>query len=181
MSRMQRVADAVVAHIRGGRDEGRHLMRALVADLAGVDPASVRIVQRCPDCGGPHGRPVVMDPPAARSIAVSLAHAGEMHIAAAMRGGRLGVDAEAREARPGRVEALGLLLASSDGDLLRRWTQVEAVLKADGRGLRVEPSTVVVDASVRPASATVPGASRRYHVHEVELGGGLVVSLAIEA
>ncbi|ROR66837.1 4'-phosphopantetheinyl transferase family protein [Agrococcus jenensis] len=182
---MQREAGAVVGEVRGGADAGRALARTLVAELAGVDAASVSIVQRCPDCGGPHGRPVVMAPPEARGVAVSLAHAGARHVAAARRGGRIGVDAELREAAPGRVEALRGLLRRDDelpcdDDLLRRWTRIEAVLKADGRGLRVEPATVVLDARDAGLVGSVPGAARAYDLHDIDLGPGLVVGLAIE-
>ncbi len=177
---MQQVAGAVVARVRGSRADGHALLRALVADLADVDDASVSIVQRCPDCGGPHGRPVVMEPPRARDIAVSLAHAGELHVAVARRGGRIGVDAEPHEALPGRVEALRALLPASGADALRRWTQIEAVLKADGRGLRVDPAAVVLRDDHAALIAAVPGSARRFEVHDVDLGDALVVSLALE-
>lgn len=174
------VGDAVVAVVSGGAAAGGALARALVAALAGVEADAVSIVQRCPDCGGPHGRPVVMDPPAARGIAVSVAHAGGAHVAAAGSSGRIGVDAEPRDAAPGRLEALRALLPAGDGDPLRHWTRIEAVLKADGRGLRVEPAAVVLDARRGEVVGAVPGSARRFGVHDVELGAGLVVSLAVE-
>lgn len=174
---MRSVGDAVVAVVRGTRAEAHDRVRALVGLLAGVDDASVLIEQRCPDCGGPHGRPVVMAPPEARRIEVSLAHAGEQHVVAAVRGRRIGIDAECADARPGRIAALRELLGDRD-DPLRRWTRVEAALKADGRGLRVEPSAVEVDDA--SATARVPGGDRRYALHDVAVGEGLVVSVAIE-
>ncbi|WP_206446567.1 4'-phosphopantetheinyl transferase family protein [Agrococcus sp. KRD186] len=174
---MQQVGDAVARVVRGGRVEARDALRALVGVLAGVDEASVVVVQRCPDCGGPHGRPVVMAPPAARDVGVSLAHAGEQHVVAAVRGRRIGVDAERADAPPERLAALGELLGEHP-DPLRRWTQVEAALKADGRGLRVEPGAVHVDDA--SATARVPGSDRVYDLHAVELGDRLIVSLAVE-
>ncbi|WP_072313412.1 4'-phosphopantetheinyl transferase family protein [Agrococcus sp. Marseille-P2731] len=185
-----RVADAVVAHVRGDRSAAHDALRAIVAQLAGVDDASaVVIAQRCPDCGGAHGRPVVMAPAAARGIGVSLSHvgpaSGARHVVAAARGLRVGIDAEPREAPAARVEALRALL-TGPADPLRRWTQVEAVLKADGRGLRVDPAAVLLESTGDGLTASAPGSARRYAVHDVVLEGdalaeaGLVVSLALE-
>lgn len=190
---MQQVGDAVARVVRGSRAEARDALRTLVALLAGVDDASVTIVQRCPDCGGPHGRPVVMAPAAARDIGVSVAHAGEQHVVAAVHGRRIGVDAERADTPVERIAALRELLGGPAGRsarellgadargapaLLRRWTQIEAALKADGRGLRVEPGTVDVDDA--SATAVVPGGERVYDLHDVELDDRLVVTLAIE-
>jgi 4'-phosphopantetheinyl transferase len=174
---VERVGDAVVAVVRGSRAAVHERARALVAELADVDDASVSIMQRCPDCAGPHGRPVVMAPAGARGIGVSIAHAADQHVVAAVRGRRIGIDAERADAPGERVAALRELLGEHD-DLLRRWTRIEAVLKADGRGLRLEPSAVDVDDA--SATARVPGGDRVYALHDVELGEGLVVSLAVE-
>jgi 4'-phosphopantetheinyl transferase len=46
--------------------------------------------QRCPDCGGPHGRPTIME---ASDLGVSLAHAGG-YVAAAAAPGPIGIDIE---------------------------------------------------------------------------------------
>lgn len=182
--------DARVVLVRGSRAEAHEALRTLVAELAVVDDASVTIVQRCPDCGGPHGRPVVMAPQGARDIGVSLAHAGEWSVVAAMQGARVGVDVEQRETPSERVEALRTLLERDTGDplgpatpdardLLRRWTRIEAVLKADGRGLRVAPSDVVLESIAGGLAASVLGSSRRYAVHQADLDDALVVSLAL--
>lgn len=177
---MQRVGSALVAQAGGDRAAGLALVRALVAAIAGVDAHDVRIAQRCPDCGGPHGRPVVMEPPVARRIGVSLAHAADAHVAAAVADARIGVDAEARATAPDREAAVRALLEHDGPDALRQWTRIEAVLKADGRGLRVEPSTVVLEETADGITAAVPGSSRRYAVLECALDTELVVSVAIE-
>ncbi|WP_413320270.1 4-phosphopantetheinyl transferase [Agrococcus sp. 1P02AA] len=187
-----RVADAMVAHVRGDRSAADDALRALVASLAGVDDASeIVIVQRCPDCGGAHGRPVVAAPAAARGIGVSRSHAGAAgsahHVVAAAPGVRVGIDAEPRDAPAARLDAVRALLASP-AEPLRRWTQIEAVLKADGRGLRVDPAAVVLEETAAGLTASAPGSARRYAVHDVALRDehdaddepDLVVSLAIE-
>lgn len=158
---------------RGTDPDGRALLRALVAELAGVAEAGIRIVARCPDCGGDHGRPVVMAPDAATDVRVSLAHAGGVTVAAALVGGAVGIDAEPRPHAADAVPAL------------RRWTRIEAVLKADGRGLRVDPETVAFETVEFESAGTLlvgsaPGDPRHYELQEAHLGDDLIVSVAIE-
>jgi 4'-phosphopantetheinyl transferase len=153
---------------RGTDTDGRALLRALVAELAGVAEAGIRIVARCPDCGGDHGRPVVMAPDAATDVRVSLAHAGGVTVAAALVGGAVGIDAEPR---PHAADAF---------PALRRWTRIEAVLKADGRGLRVDPETVEFESTDTLLVGSAPGDPRRYELREAHLGDDLIVSVAIE-
>jgi 4'-phosphopantetheinyl transferase len=163
---------------------GRTELRALVAQLAGVDPTQVLIEARCPDCGGPHGRPVVMSPGSARDVKVSLAYSGTSIIAAVSRGAAIGVDAELRDpdAFDDRREAVRALAPAprDDADPLRRWTRIEAVLKADGRGLRVDPRSVTFAAEPDRLLATVAGGDRRYAVRDVPLGTDLYVTVARE-
>jgi 4'-phosphopantetheinyl transferase len=193
-------ANGMTLGVARGTRTGRPLLRALVAELvaqlAGVasdhiDPATVRIEARCPDCGGAHGRPVVMAPEAARRIHVSLSHVGDIVVGVASVDRTIGVDAEPTGAladpeRAHRIrELIGLDVdPGADVDALLRWTAVEAVLKADGRGLRVDPRTVVLEpAPLEPADgawhAAVPGDPRRYTVTEVPVEG-LRVSVARE-
>lgn len=170
---------------------GRGILRGLVAEFAGLAPSDVLVEARCPDCGGPHGRPVVMGPEAARSIRISLAYAGDTVIAAARRRHAVGVDAERRDGPlvADRRTAVREITGSSGGemehddreddvDALLHWTRIEAVLKADGRGLRVDPASVRFESRRGRLIASVPGDSRRYDVQTVALGDDLFVSTA---
>jgi 4'-phosphopantetheinyl transferase len=124
----------------------REASRALLADLL---PGAV-FVSRCPSCGGDHGRIHTEGVDAAVSVSyvpgwtvVAVTHDHE----------RVGVDAvPAHAAGLERVLAAGSDAGAwarfPDGAAARAWARVEAVLKADGRGLRVDPSRV----SVRPRS-----------------------------
>ncbi|MFF1877835.1 4'-phosphopantetheinyl transferase family protein [Leifsonia sp. NPDC058230] len=161
---------------------GHAALSDLVADLAGVESSEVVIESRCPDCGGPHGRPVVMAPDAAVGIRVSLAYAGDVVVAAARRGGAIGVDAELRDrAHTGHDERRAIqALAPGDGDPLIRWTRIEAVLKADGRGLRVEPGLVRFEQQAGRLVAGAPDDPRRYAVRDVPLGDDVIVTVALE-
>ncbi|GAB3616415.1 hypothetical protein GCM10027416_09720 [Okibacterium endophyticum] len=163
-------------------DSGRPLLRALVAQLARVDADDVLIEASCPDCDRPHGRPYVVAPPAAVHISVSLSHVGETVIAAACAGGAVGVDAEATNALadPRRAAETREAIGHRGSDVLRAWTRVEAVLKADGRGLRVDPRAVSLADEDGLVIARVPGDPRRYQVFEVDAGPEIVVSLARE-
>lgn len=97
----------------GPRATGRVLLRELGAD----DVTAV-----CPSCGGPHGRPQ-----SAHGV-VSIAHADGVTLVA-LGEHPLGVDLERSDAQP-------------PGTTAQRWTEIEAVLKADGRGLEVAPERI---------------------------------------
>ena len=67
---------------------------------------------------------------------------------------------------------------------LKQWQAQQAALKADGRGIRVDPETVVVTEEGDGWSATVPGpdgAPRRYRGRDAPAPEGLVISLAVRA
>ena len=149
----------------------RALLRLLAAHVhtgSAASAALVKITRRCSDCGATdHGKPE------ADGAAVSLSRTRTLVMAAVGPAGTmLGIDVE-RAAGPERTglfdgfDALvlspaerGLLAATTDsdpalGDLLRMaaWTAKEAVLKATGDGLRVEPHRLTV---LDPALAEHP-------------------------
>ena len=166
---------------------GRSLLRDLVAALAAVEPADVAIEARCPVCGGPHGRPTVVSPPAATPLQLSLAHSGAVVVAAAAWDHPVGVDVERADAAhaPERDDAIAAVAGASGDDALEHWTRVEAVLKADGRGLRVDPGRVRIrtagDAPGDTADAWIDGddASPHYALARIDLGPGFTASVAI--
>ena len=144
------------------RTRGRALLRALVAELAGE--AAAEIVASCPDCARPHGRPTAPG----SGLHVSLAHcaAGSLAVAA---GVPVGVDVEG----PADEATLDAIQAVAGVRSLRHWTAIEAVLKADGRGLRVDPREVRIDGD----AAELDGV--RYRLLHPEPGLGLTVTVAV--
>lgn len=122
--------------------------RVLLADALGDlfgEAAPVADATTCPWCGGPHGAV------AAHGAAVSVAGTDGMLVAAATPSELhpvLGIDIAPVTADPARLSELGALLGVPPEQALRRWTEVEAVLKADGRGLRFDPDKVVVQEGV---------------------------------
>lgn len=167
------------------REQARAAARELVAELADVRAGSVILDTSCAFCGGDHGRPtaLVISATAALPAAVSISHAGDLTVvAASLRERAIGIDAELRATRPDRVEAIGKI-APGRGEPMLRWTRIEAVLKGDGRGLRVDPRHVVFSPLPRQtarARIQVPGSSpgpawRLFDLDDEEL----FVSLAV--
>lgn len=115
---------------------GRLLLRELVAELSG---APARITAVCPECGEEHGRPV------SDVLSVSVAHAGDVVVVAAA-GTPVGVDVEPADAEVPAVF----------GGSVTAWTRLEAVLKADGRGVVVDPGEVrFTDTGTAAGTATI--------------------------
>jgi 4'-phosphopantetheinyl transferase len=127
---------------------GRMLLRDLAAEAGGVRAEAVEVTAVCERCGAEHGRPRLrwadaQAPPPTASLA-SCAHL--VVAAIAPTGVAVGVDVEParmpREADAARRRAIVELLGGTPRTAVRRWVRAEAVLKADGRGLRVEPGQV---------------------------------------
>ena len=142
---------AVVLTLRASgpdRAADREALVAAVVSATGVEPVAVRAGRVCPHCAGTdHGRPWATV--AGISVGVSLSRAPGV-VAFAVGPSALGVDVE----RVSRVAAAPLdaftpgELLRADGDpvlLAAAWAAKEAVLKRDGRGLRVDPLAVDVD------------------------------------
>lgn len=145
MARLRRAGD------RDGFLAAHALARIVAAGVVGSDPAALRLEQRCPRCGEPHGPPRLPNPGAPR---VSLAHTEGLVIAAAAPV-EVGVDAEPTGAAPLEVARVALTpteqrqlaaLATSEqpAALARWWVRKEAVLKALQLGLDVDPGQLEV-------------------------------------
>lgn len=180
MSGLIRVGWATVAD----RDSRREAAWRLVRDLIG-EPG-IRITNACPRCGADHG-PVQIERAA---VTASVSYAAEWAVVAIASAGAgvVGVDAEpesdARRERAGMTGVLGAEPAS-----VRDWVRVEAALKADRRGLRVEPGLVRVtcvdgDSPAANASgaawhAIVPGRGDVISGWDLDGPPGLLVSAAL--
>jgi len=154
------------------RETGRGLIRALAAELA--PGADVRIEQRCPVCGGPHGRPLLPHAP----LLASAAYAGPWVVVAVARrqdADAVGIDVELEGSAP----ELSLLFAPADPPDLRGWTAIEAALKADGRGLMVPPDRVRLSPGLSPGGyAAVPDGGG-FRILPVAAAPGTIVTLAL--
>lgn len=112
---------------------------------------------------------------------VSLSRSGGVAVAAAVEGRhQVGVDIEWADARPQGlarvVLARGEDLPSGDDGPLRLWTRKEAVLKATGAGLTVDPQGVRID-----GLTVVAGPAGPWWLADIDLAPGLIGSVAVRA
>ncbi|WP_351223130.1 4'-phosphopantetheinyl transferase superfamily protein [Streptomyces sp. NPDC002133] len=137
------------------------LARRVVAAQLSVDPRDVIFVLVCKHCteprGRPHGKPTLPGTP----LELSLSHSGRRVMVALTTAGPVGVDVEevARQAdlpldvlsAPERAELERLPSVDRAGAFTRYWARKEAVLKATGEGLMVDPATLTVTGPAAPA------------------------------
>lgn len=144
----------------------RILLKTAVGRLADVPPGLVLLSYDCTHCGKPHGRPVVIGPTAAVRWQVSLSHAGQQVMVAVTDIGPVGVDVES-VAATGFEGFVDVALTSTERTEVERclpesrlwaravyWARKEAVLKATGHGLRIDPASLEVSAPHRTAALT---------------------------
>lgn len=146
-----RVAWRAVADGIPRRDVAWDLLREQLPPGAVID-------NPCPRCGGPHGPVRIRGAQATASVT----YAGGRAVVAVCSGAdvagiaALGIDAEPLD--DARRDAAGLAGVLGPGEAsVRSWTRVEAALKADGRGLRVDPATVGIEEHPGGWTARVPG------------------------
>ena len=163
------------------------LGRVTVAEMLAVDPHEVDLVQRCQRCGGPHGVPrtIVGGTPGPH---LSLAHADGI-VMAATADRPVGIDLEPVGQAPTTIEPVVLSEAEQaqwsarpDRDLTRWWVRKEAVLKAAGVGLSVDPREVEVTPPWEaPRLVRWPAAPAPYVMADVPLPGFVVAVAAAGA
>lgn len=170
---------AGITHPAARRDflAGRIALRAFVAGILGVGPGELTAHYSCPDCGtGPeldHGRPGYRMHGAPDGLSLSLSRsggwvllaAGSTGVSGVMVGGAVGIDLEHSSGVmfPGfddvaltsaeRQHLLALPPVKVMPWRAAAWARKEALLKARGTGLRIEPSSV--EAFAEPADGTV--------------------------
>lgn len=154
---------------------GRALIRDVVSRLGGG--ADIRLDSRCERCGEDHAAPRTP------GFVVSVSHAEDLVAVAAARGtAALGIDVEPNHAA-GRVAELGRLFAPAAAPTLAAWTRIEAAIKADGRGIAIDPSAVRMQEEPQTSdqrlwSVVLPGAVSRLQVTTLPGPVGFTLSVA---
>lgn len=157
-----RLAWAPLPPARARRDVAWSLLR----DLA----PGARITNPCPFCGGPHGPVQLHGVPLVGAVTYTqdLAIVG---VSAASVVSRLAIDAE-------RADAACPVELSGESAGVREWVRVEAALKADGRGIRVDPASVTVRDEDQGWCARVPGRGMPIAGRDLDGPDGTVVAAA---
>ncbi|MHB1260975.1 MAG: 4'-phosphopantetheinyl transferase family protein [Thermoplasmatota archaeon] len=134
---------------RDDLDRGRYLLahaglRALLAGYSGHPPEALAFDRRCRHCGAGHGKPRLKGDGAPSSLSFNMSHSCGVVAYAVARGEEVGVDVEhdhgpmdasILDSLPPGVLAAVPAAAPATHDVLARWTEIEAYLKALGHGL----------------------------------------------
>lgn len=169
----QRRAGELTGHRRLAFLTGRRLLAQALAQEFG---SGVVTTAACQHCGEPHAGIRIDGAPGV----ANLSYAGDLVVAALAprsRAVELGVDVARTNTDPVRDHDLARLLAVDPTEALLCWTQVEAVLKATGQGLRLEPDRV----QLRAGSATLAGTGRQYRLATTQLMTGELITVAWRA
>jgi 4'-phosphopantetheinyl transferase len=166
----------------------RTLTRMVVGRALGVPPADVKFARRCQHCGHPdHGKPRIVLP--AGDLEISVSRTGTVVALAITSKDAVGLDIEgitgnlssgstgfARSPPRGLSE-------SEERSVLREWTRKEAVLKAVGIGLALDPKRVTVsEPDETPAVLHLPpefGVAAQFSLSEIALRPDIVGHIAI--
>lgn len=142
------------------------LVCAEVSRLCALAPDSVRLSRVCAICGSDtHGRPVVLPWSATSPPAVSVSRCSGLTAVVVTSGSSVGIDVEDIGSFADHSVARVLLheheRADLPAELATLWVRKEALLKAAGCGLSVDPSLVRVSGPREPAAVLAwPNASR---------------------
>ena len=155
---------ARLAELHGDRRERFLRGRAALAAVLGAAHGGEDEVRPagCPDCGRRHGQPEFSS---GRAFA-SISHAG-LGSLAAVADVPVGVDIVERARRTSNQ--LPISLPPGEQDELQHWTRIEATLKADGRGLRVDPASIEFSPTPKGAWLAVMPGGARYAVHDLTI------------
>ena len=148
----------------GGYRTAHTLARLALAEELGADPGTLRFVRRCATCGGQdHGKPTLRHTPELAFSLTYTPYAAMLAVADARVVGEVGIDLEqvAKADFPGfdlvalaapeiadrGVEATSGEVGETTGHRTGRavlWARKEALLKATGFGLAVNPAHLVL-------------------------------------
>ncbi|MFV2101584.1 4'-phosphopantetheinyl transferase family protein [Micromonospora sp. LOL_024] len=139
----------------------RALTRLVLAGMLRVPATGLRFEAVCRSCGGPHGKPVLRSPES--PVRFSVSHSGQWCVVAFATRTEVGVDIERLALRGGtlplralaeveRAVVTGTGVRHRTAAFVRYWTRKEALLKATGDGLTVDPAKLTVTGPDQPAA-----------------------------
>ncbi len=171
---------------------GRKALRRILSLYLGIEPEPILLEE------GLLGKPMIESSMSAGRIRFNCSHCGPWSVYAVTRGREVGVDIEKtgsvpleetalrRVFSPGELEVFRMLpQAKLDEAFLSCWTRKEALLKAAGTGLFVEPSEIEVSFAPgsRPVVLSLPqyfGPAAGWSLADIETIPGYRGALAVE-
>ncbi len=131
-------------------DRRRILAKELIAARLGCEPADITIEREAPRGFGYHTRLIASKDREELPIAIATASFRAATVVAICDPGLpVGIDIRDMNPEPVDLHRMAkhshLFDESNIPDLLQHWTRVQAVLEADGRGVRVAPDLVRLD------------------------------------
>jgi 4'-phosphopantetheinyl transferase len=172
------VVKAGEAHVwRLAADAGTVVARSVLSGYLRVDPDAVPLRR------GPNGK-LELEGPAGQEIRFGVAHAGAIALVVVAHAAEVGVDLEPLDRELSRWRLPSHVLAAPewaalaqhaeperDRRFLAMWVRKEALLKASGRGLEVDPAGVVLDGVHVLALPLALGPVSRWHLYDLPLPG----------
>lgn len=158
-------------------DRRRTIAREVVAGELKCDPGDVRIEREAPRGFGYHTRLVASRDGVEVPLAITTASFRAATVVAVSDPG-LPIGIDIRDAHPEPADLLRMrkhsrLFSSTDTlDLIDHWVHVQAVLEADGRGVRVAPEQVRLDAGRH--RGWIPDRNMKYTLVDVSRDGWLI-------
>lgn len=176
------LAVAQLLVLLSGSAAGEPLLRELLTVATGRPDHEHVLVRRCSRCGGPHGRPVAEG----TALHVSNSRSGGIGAAAATVAGAVGIDLQEQAATTFAGFAEVALApgerAAGPAQRARTWARKEAVLKALGLGLTVDPRDLVLTGpDEAPALLAGPCSPERLHLFDVPAPPGWAGAAAVLA
>jgi len=158
-------------------DRRRILAKELIAEQLGCEMSDIVIVREEPRGFGYHTRLIASKDGEALPIAIATASFRAATVVAVCDPGLpVGVDIRDHEPEPAELHRMrkhSHLFDEADvPDLLRHWTRVQAVLEADGRGVRVAPDHVRLDATRR--KGWLPDRKMQYSLVDASRDGWVI-------
>lgn len=158
-------------------DRRRILAKELIADKLGCEVSEVKIDRESPRGFGYHTRLIASRDGVELPIAiVTASYRAATVVAICDPGLPLGIDIRDLHPEPADIQQMQkhsrLIDEGNLPDLLQHWVCVQAVLEADGRGVRVAPEHVSLDASRH--TGWLPDRNMRYALVDASRDGWVI-------
>lgn len=147
---------------------GRYLSRQLAASILQQDWSEIIPEAMCPDCEQDHGALSIR----ATDVNISVSYSNTRAVALAAHGLQIGIDLE--QGVPTEKRSVGSLTLT-----LQQWCDYEAIVKADGRGIRIELNEVEFTEVAGKRIGRIRDSEQSFELLDIDPVEGFVISAAV--